>query len=119
MLLLEGSVELDVRALTLTSSSPPPDVTRGFSTTVLRPQIDHLPLPGSSASNGVSKGGASGSPSLDRLIQGANAISPRASARRDRWAVDTFSKEVEGAGFGFERAYRCRSWVTKEERIGG
>ncbi len=102
--------------IAFTSRFPPPDVTRGLSGP-FRPHKDHRDLTCSSVSTGASAG-ASGSPSFDRLIQGASVL-PVRSLRRDRRATEMFKREVDGAGFGFESEYTCRSCVTSEGMTGG
>ena len=117
----EGAIAVPTAAgvLPLTSSIPPPEETSAFSVAALRPQKDHLLFPTSSASVTRSAGRVSGSPSLDRLIQGASKLSWTIPARRDFRTADTLSRDAVGAGLGRKRAWRCRSWIASEEMTGG
>lgn len=86
----------------LTSSRPPPEVTRDFSAVFFR-QKDHFGL-ASSACGAVSSVSASGSPKRDRLVQ-LSRFSWTLSVWRDLRDTGMLSKEVFGVGFGRERAY--------------
>lgn len=104
--LLFDLISDDVRVRTgvtglFTSSTAPPEVTRGRSCGASR-QNDHL-LPEVSGTRGEDSGiGASGSPSFDRVNQGDSCSSVWVRLGFRASVVDM--RDVEGAGLGRERA---------------
>lgn len=104
-LLIDGLGSMDTgdgtEVADLTSSIPPPEVTSGLSGAALL-QNDHLGL-ASSSFWFVSVTDASGSPSLERLVQ-LSRLSRAFSLRRDRRPRGILRSEVSGMVFGLVRA---------------
>lgn len=86
----------------LTSRAPPPDVVSCRSRGGGFRQKDHLLPDVSGLKAGASSGGASGSPSLNRVSQGESAS--RGFMRRGLRATESVKRDVDGVGLGRERA---------------
>jgi len=86
----------------LTSRTPPPEVVSCRSIGGGFRQKDHLLPVVSGLRVGASTGGASGSPNFDRVSHGESASSE--STRRGLRASESVKSDVDGVGFGRERA---------------